>query len=90
LKIHANLCCTGIQNGLEREVGIETSCWAPKSPEVSIQVEEQDQEVQNTSVTPVSRRAVNFSFSAETADKLRDTTEKFASLKSGFLCGKAS
>ncbi|CEI67452.1 hypothetical protein FVEN_g11572 [Fusarium venenatum] len=39
--------------------------------------------------TPITRRAVNFQYSAEAADKLRDTTEKFASLKSGFLMGKA-
>ncbi|GKU04975.1 hypothetical protein FLAG1_07770 [Fusarium langsethiae] len=40
--------------------------------------------------TLVTRRAVNFSYSAEAADKLRDATSKFASLKSGFLMGKAT
>ncbi|OBS29486.1 hypothetical protein FPOA_03423 [Fusarium poae] len=38
---------------------------------------------------PITRRPVDFKYSAETADKLRDTTEKFASLKSGFLAGKS-
>ncbi|KAJ4122739.1 hypothetical protein NW768_010181 [Fusarium equiseti] len=97
---------TAVKNGLERELGIETSRWNPQGPKASEQSENQTQEVQNADEAQhvekvqkveegqnvggahVSRRPVNFSFSAETAEKLRETTEKFASLKS-FLAGKA-
>ncbi|KAM0358903.1 hypothetical protein ACHAP4_004885 [Fusarium culmorum] len=63
----------GDHNGLEGDVDTKVSHDAPKSID---------------GATPVSRRAVNFAFSAEAADKLRDTTAKFASLKSSFLMGK--
>ncbi|KAM0229304.1 hypothetical protein ACHAPO_010083 [Fusarium lateritium] len=48
-----------------------------------------DQKGREGGTTPITRRAVNFQYSAEAADKLRDATEKFATLKSGFLMGKA-
>ncbi|KAH7193821.1 uncharacterized protein B0J16DRAFT_369894 [Fusarium flagelliforme] len=91
---------TSVKNGLERDVGIETSRWNPQGPKASEQSEGQTQEVQHVEEAQkveegqspggahVSRRPVNFSFSAETAEKLRETTEKFASLKS-FLAGTA-
>ncbi|CAF3557236.1 unnamed protein product [Fusarium graminearum] len=63
----------GGHNGLEGDVDTKLGHDAPKSID---------------GATPVSRRAVNFAFSAEAADKLRDTTAKFASLKSSFLMGK--
>ncbi|QPC77895.1 hypothetical protein HYE68_008647 [Fusarium pseudograminearum] len=62
-----------VQGSLDGEAVAEASRDAPKSTD---------------GATPVSRRAVNFAFSAETADKLRDTTEKFAALKTSFLMGK--
>ena len=102
---HADFLLTAVKNGLERDIGIETSRWNPQGPKPSEQSEEQAQEVQSVEVqhvetaqkveeghspdgAHVSRRPVNFSYSAETAEKLRETTEKFASLKS-FLAGEA-
>ncbi|KAL4723574.1 hypothetical protein ACLX1H_009212 [Fusarium chlamydosporum] len=79
-----------VQNGLDREEGIHSSRWAHQNPEVSVPSQDKGEEVQNSGLTPVTRRAVNFSFSAEQADKLREATEKFASLKSGFLSGMAA
>lgn len=86
----ANLCLTVVQNGLDREEGIHSSRWAHQNPEVSVPSQDKGEDVQNSGLTPVTRRAVNFSFSAEQADKLREATEKFASLKSGFLSGMAA
>ncbi|CAG7555874.1 unnamed protein product [Fusarium equiseti] len=89
-----------VKNGLDREVGIETSRWNTQEPKAFEHDEGQTQEVQhveegqkvdesqNLGGTPVSRRPVNFSFSAENAEKLRENTETFALMKS-FLAGKA-
>jgi hypothetical protein len=97
---HADFPLTAVKNGLERDVGIETSRWNPQGPKASEQSEGQTQEVQHIEEVQkveegqspggahVSRRPVNFSFSAETAEKLRETTEKYALMKS-FLAGKA-
>jgi len=97
---------TAVKNGLERDVGIETSRWNPQGPKASEQSEGQAQEVQNVAEVQhvdeaqkveecqspggahVSRRPVNFSYSTENAEKLREASETFALLKS-FLAGKA-
>ncbi|RGP79336.1 hypothetical protein FLONG3_2565 [Fusarium longipes] len=95
-----------VRNVLDGDVGIETSCWAPKSSEALVEAKEHDNEaqeapgedkaqsqefqsVQANGANHLSRRAVNFSFSAETAEKRRDANEKLAALRSGFLSGKA-
>ena len=97
--LHADFLLTAVKNGLERDVGIETSRWNPQVPKTSEQSEGQIQEVQHAEDAQkvdevqspggahVSRRPVNFSFSAETAEKLREHTEKFA--WKSFLAGKA-
>ncbi|KAF4966336.1 hypothetical protein FSARC_5964 [Fusarium sarcochroum] len=72
---------SGIKNGLECDVGLNTSRWAStKSPEPSTQEE---------SVAPGPRRVptVNFMFDPNNAEKLREATQKFATLKSSFLAG---
>ncbi|KAF4991008.1 hypothetical protein FGRMN_8129 [Fusarium graminum] len=76
---------SGIKNGLDREIGLETSRWAPaKSSESDVDdVQAKDGE------QPRRVPKVNFTFDPNNADKLRDTTQKFASLKSSFLLGKA-
>ncbi|KAF4452439.1 hypothetical protein F53441_4719 [Fusarium austroafricanum] len=80
-----------IKNGLETEVGISTSRWAPeKSPEKSLEtsdVKDQGQFQVQEPVTTGPRRVptVNFSFDPNNAEKIRDTTQKFADLKASFL-----
>ncbi|KAM0246861.1 hypothetical protein ACHAP5_004483 [Fusarium lateritium] len=83
---------SGIKNGLEREIGIETSRWAP--PKSSDPVTEEEgkgkaQDDETSSAKPRRIPTVNFAFDPNNADKLRDVTQKLASLKSQFLLGKA-
>ncbi|KAM0352339.1 hypothetical protein ACHAPU_002004 [Fusarium lateritium] len=81
---------SGIKNGLDREIGIETSRWAPaKSSDKSSEPAAEDVQAED-SEQPRRVPKVNFAFDPNNADKLRDTTQKFASLKSSFLLGKAS
>ncbi|KAF5593112.1 cytochrome P450 monooxygenase [Fusarium pseudoanthophilum] len=83
------------------EVGISTSRWAPgnspvnskpavdsKDPESEQEQGEAQEQAQPPVVAP-SRRAVNFSYNPNNAEKLNEAVEIFASLKKGFLCGKA-
>ncbi|KAF5663738.1 hypothetical protein FHETE_7443 [Fusarium heterosporum] len=90
----------GIKNGLDREIGLETSRWAPvKSSESEVEdLQAKDLQAEDVQVKDLQaedgeqpRRVpkVNFAFDPNNADKLRDATQKFASLKSSFLLGKA-
>jgi len=79
-------------------VGISTSRWAPgNSPsnssqpaELAFEVKdnEKGQEQEHTPVVTVPRRAVNFSYDPNNAEKLLETAEKFANVKA-FLMAKA-
>ncbi|KAI6763897.1 hypothetical protein HG530_007686 [Fusarium avenaceum] len=86
---------SGIKNGLEREIGIETSRWAPPKPSDPVPEEEGQEKVQDNDPSdapdtkPRRIPTVNFAFDPNNADKLRDVTQKLASLKSQFLLGKA-
>ncbi|KAG5752798.1 hypothetical protein H9Q70_004547 [Fusarium xylarioides] len=87
------------------EVGISTSRWAPgNSPTNSSKPikpadkvndnenggdHEQAQQQAQTPVVDVSRRAVNFSYNPDNAEKLIETAEIFAQIKKAFLMGKA-
>lgn len=42
-----------------------------------------------TPVVAASRRAVNFSYNPDNAEKLHETAEMFANVKKAFLMGKA-
>ncbi|KAL7768336.1 hypothetical protein ACKLNR_002637 [Fusarium oxysporum f. sp. zingiberi] len=90
---------SGVKNILDPdEVGISTSRWAPgNSPsnssqpaELAFEVKnnEKGQEQEQTPVVAVSRRAVNFSYDPNNAEKLLETAEKFANVKA-FLMAKA-
>ncbi|KAF5633407.1 benzoate 4-monooxygenase [Fusarium sp. NRRL 52700] len=82
------------------EVGIATSRWAPgnspinstkpNKPAVEVNVDEsgEGQERAQTPVVDVSRRAVNFSYDPNNAEKLLETAEMFAQVKA-FLMAKA-
>ncbi|KAJ4267511.1 hypothetical protein NW762_003618 [Fusarium torreyae] len=75
---------TDIKNGLECEVGLSTSRWAsPKSPEGS---------TKEAPVVSEPRRVptVHFMFDPNNAEKLREATQKFATLKSSFLVGRSA
>jgi hypothetical protein len=83
---------TGIKNGLEREIGIETSRWAPpksSDPVVEGEGQEKVQDDEPSNTKPRRIPTVNFAYDPNNADKLRDVTQKLASLKSQFLLGKA-
>jgi hypothetical protein len=83
---------TGIKNGLEREIGIETSRWAHlKSSDPVVEGEGQEKVHDDESSNTKPRRipTVNFAYDPNNADKLRDVTQKLAGLKSQFLLGKA-
>ncbi|KAF4443931.1 Benzoate 4-monooxygenase [Fusarium acutatum] len=87
------------------EVGISTSRWAPgnsptnssKPTKPAVEFKEpesgeeryQAQEQAQTPVVAVSRRAVNFSYDPNNAEKLLETAEIFANVKKAFLMGKA-
>ncbi|KAF5637333.1 benzoate 4-monooxygenase [Fusarium tjaetaba] len=77
------------------EVGISTSRWAPgnspvnSKPAVDSKDPESELEQAQPPVVAPSRRAVNFSYNPNNAEKLNEAVEIFASLKKGFLCGKA-
>ncbi|PNP80507.1 hypothetical protein FNYG_06106 [Fusarium nygamai] len=96
---------SGAKNILDPdEVGISTSRWAPgnspanskptkpavdfKEPE-SGQEHDQAQEQAQPPVVAPSRRAVNFSYNPNNAEKLMETAEIFANVKKAFLMGKA-
>ncbi|KAF5593179.1 cytochrome P450 monooxygenase [Fusarium pseudocircinatum] len=93
---------SGAKNILDpNEVGISTSRWAPgnsptnpksavdfKEPE-SVEEHGQAQEQAQTPVVAPSRRAVNFSYNPNNAEKLMETAEIFANVKKAFLMGKA-
>ncbi|KAM0548178.1 hypothetical protein ACHAPJ_009976 [Fusarium lateritium] len=73
-----------IKNGLECKVGLSTGRWAsPKSPGGSTKEEP---------VVSEPRRVptVHFMFDPNNAEKLREATQKFATLKSSFLVGKSA
>ncbi|KAF5714683.1 cytochrome P450 monooxygenase [Fusarium mundagurra] len=87
------------------EVGISTSRWAPgnsptnslKPPKPALEVndkesvdgQEHEQEQAQPPVVAPSRRAVNFSYNPDNAEKLLETAELFANVKKAFLMGKA-
>ncbi|KAF5982371.1 hypothetical protein FBULB1_4325 [Fusarium bulbicola] len=87
------------------EVGISTSRWAPgnsptnSSNSVKLAAEVNDNESggdhekapeqAQTPVVDASRRAVNFSYNPNNAEKLLETAELFANVKKAFLMGKA-
>ncbi|SPJ70618.1 uncharacterized protein FTOL_00346 [Fusarium torulosum] len=83
---------SGIKNGLEREIGIETSRWAPpksSDPVAEGQGQEKVQDDESSNTKPRRIPTANFAYDPNNADKLRDVTQKLASLKSQFLLGKA-
>ncbi|KAF5545561.1 hypothetical protein FPHYL_10704 [Fusarium phyllophilum] len=93
---------SGAKNILDpEEVGISTSRWAPgnsstnSKPAVDFKENEiggDHEQAQVQAQTPVvapSRRAVNFSYDPNNAEKLMETVEIFANLKKAFLMGKA-
>ncbi|KAF4502753.1 Benzoate 4-monooxygenase [Fusarium agapanthi] len=92
---------SGAKNILDpEEVGISTSRWAPgnsptnssKSTKLAAEVGGDHKKAQKQAQTPVvdvSRRAVNFSYNPNNAEKLLETAELFAKVKKAFLMGKA-
>jgi hypothetical protein len=82
---------TGIKNGLAREIGIETSRWAPPKSSDPVAEEEGQDKAQDDEPSDTKPRRIptsNFAFDPNNAEKLRDVTQKLASLKSQFLLGK--
>ncbi|KAF4340029.1 cytochrome P450 monooxygenase [Fusarium beomiforme] len=71
------------------EVGISTSRWAPGNASSSEPTGEVKGKEQAPVVVSASRRAVNFSYDPNNAEKLQETSQKFADLKASFLMGKA-
>ncbi|KLP03525.1 uncharacterized protein LW94_8936 [Fusarium fujikuroi] len=93
---------SGVKDILDpEEVGISTSRWAPGNsptnstkptkPAVDFKDNEsgEEREKVQTPVVAVSRRAVNFSYNPDNAEKLLETAEMFANVKKAFLMGKA-
>ncbi|CCT68209.1 uncharacterized protein FFB20_00169 [Fusarium fujikuroi] len=93
---------SGVKDILDpEEVGISTSRWAPGNsptnstkptkPAVDFKENEsgEEREKVQTPVVAVSRRAVNFSYNPDNAEKLLETAEMFANVKKAFLMGKA-